>query len=468
MYQPVRNLFPLLAFVLLLACKKESFTNNPSAQLKTSVDTLHFDTVFTTTGSITQFVKIINDNNKAIRVSSVRLAGGTASPYKINVDGVPGPQVSNVEISANDSAYIFVTVSISQTTANLPFLVQDSIEIIYNGNRKWVQLDAFGRNAHFLRNHTVSNNTSWSNDKPYVILGALTVEANSVLTIEKGCRIYLHADAPFIVNGTLRTEGEKWDSTRVIFTGDRLDLPYRDFPASYPGLIFTGTSRDNLLHYTTIKNAYQGVVVVDPPVNSAPKLTLNEVIIDNAFDAGILAVNTTIDARNVQVSNCGKNLVLAKGGNYNFLHCTVATFSSSYIQHKSPVLYLSNFVTQNNTAVTAPLSATFRNCIFWGEQNGLVENEVVVAKQGTSPFTVLFDQALWRVQTPPANATSTGIINGQNPQFDSVNTAQRIYSFRLKGSSPARDKGVNAGVNLDLDGNPRPVGLPDLGAYERQ
>jgi hypothetical protein len=63
---------------------------------------------------------------------------------------------------------------------------------------------------------------------------------------------------PLIVNGTLNVTGEKWDSTKVVFTGDRLDEPYRDFPASYPGIIFSETSKNNRIEYAVIKNAYQG------------------------------------------------------------------------------------------------------------------------------------------------------------------------------------------------------------------
>ncbi len=467
--KPVRKLLLFYAAIicLLFACKKESFTNSASALLSTSVDTLHFDTVFTTTGSVTQFVKIINSNSKAIRISSVRLAGGAASPYKINVDGIQGPLVNNVEISANDSAYIFVTVSINPSIVNLPFIVQDSIEINYNGNRKWVQLDAFGQNANFLRNYEVTSNETWNNDKPYVILGKLTVDTNTTLTINKGCRIYMHADAPFVVHGTLQVNGDKWDSTRVVFSGDRLDVPYRDYPAGYPGLIFSTVSENNSLTYATIKNAYQGIVVVDPSPSANAKLTLSQTIIDNAYDAGILSLNSSITARNLLVSNCGKNIILAKGGNYDFLHCTIASTSNNFIQHKDPVLFISNFLNQG-IITTAPLNASFRNCIFWGDANGLVENEVITAKQGTTAYNVTFDQVLWRVQTPPANATIMGAINNQQPLFDTINTAQRIYSFRLKDNSPAINKGVNTGLSIDLDGKPRPIGFPDLGAYEKQ
>lgn len=459
--KPVRNLFLILPAVLFFACNKESFTNSSSALLKTSVDTLHFDTVFTSTGSTSQFVKIINENNKGLHISSVKLAGGALSPFKINVDGIAGPQVNNTDVLADDSIYVYVTVSINPTAANLPFIIRDSIEINYNGNKKFVQLDAYGRNAHFFRNRIIKTSEVWNNDLPYVILGGLVVDTNATLTINKGCEVYSHADAPFIVNGTLQVNGN--DSTRVVFTGDRLDEPYRDFPASYPGLIFTDVSKNNVLNYTIIKNAYQGIVVTEP--SAGTKLTLNETIIDNAYDAGLLGINTSIAARNLLVSNCGKNIFLVKGGNYNFTHCTVATFSSSYIQHKDPVLAVTNYL--NNS--TNNLNAVFRNCIFWAEANGIVNDEVVVLKQGSTTFNVTFDQVLWRTQTNPANSTINGAINNQNPIFDTINTSQKIYSFRLRDGSPAIDKGVNAGVTIDLDGKPRPVGTkPDLGAYEKQ
>lgn len=460
--KPVRNLLFIVLVIYFFACKKEPFTNSSSAFLTTSVDTVHFDTVFTSTGSVSQLVKIINNNDKGIHISSIRLAGGATSPFKINVDGVTGPQVTNVDVLANDSIYIFVTVTINPTAANLPFVVRDSIEITYNGNKKFIQLAGFGRNANFLRNKKVMGSESWSNNLPYVILGRLTVDTNATLVINQGCQIYLHADAPFIVNGTLQVNGDKYDSTRVIFSGDRLDEPYKNYPASYPGLIFTEVSRNNVLNYAVIKNAFQGIVVTEP--SAGTKLTLNETIIDNAYDAGLLAINTSVNARNLLVSNCGKGIFLIKGGNYNFTHCTAATYSSNFIQHKEPVLAVTNFF----NGVQNILNANFRNCIFWGEANGIVTDEVVVLKQGNTAFNVTFDQVLWRVQNNPSNSTATGIINNQNPLFDSVNTGQKIFDFRLRSNSPALNKGINAGVFIDLDGKVRPVGLPDLGAYEKQ
>ena len=457
----------ILLTALITSCTKDSFITGSNAVLSTSADTLHFDTVFTTTGSVTQLFRIYNENNQKLRLSKVTLSGGGNSYFKINVDGTPGPEVTDVEINANDSIYVFVTVKIDPTSANLPFIVQDSLLIAYNGNERWVQLEAWGQNAIFLRSALVTGNVTFTNTKPYVITGGLLVGENARLTIEKGCRIYLHADAPLIVDGTLLVKGEHYDSTRVVFAGDRLDDPYRDFPGGWPGIYFRETSKDNVLQYAVIHNAYQGVVTEKPSVNANPKVTLSECIIDNCYDAGILGVQASIKAQNCLISNCGQNVLLAYGGQYSFTHCTVATYSNSYILHKEPVLRVTNWIKNDNTVLTSPLNAVFTNCIFWGE-NGTTDDEVVTDKQGSTAFTVNFQNCLWKVKNNPANSNASGIIANASPLFDSINTQRRYYDFRLMAESPAINKGAATSLTIDLDGNNRNVGLPDLGCYENK
>lgn len=456
-----------LAFALLLySCRKDSFITSPDASVAITVDTLHYDTVFTSLGSVTQSFKIINENDQKLRLTSVKLMGGTASNYKMNVDGLSATEASNIEIEANDSVYVFVQVNVDPSAGNLPFIIRDSIQVSYNGKTELVQLEAWGQNAHFLRNKEVLSAETWTNDLPYVIQGYLYVDAGQTLTMEKGCRIYVHADAPVIIDGTLKINGGKDTVDRVYFSGDRLDDPYKDFPASWPGIFFRTSSKDNVLNYAVIKNAYQAIALQDLPSNANPKLTLNECVIDNAYDAGIISLNSSINATNCLISNCGKNIAIAKGGNYEFNHCTVVSYSNLFIQHKEPVLNISN----TDGTSTAPLNALFRNCIFWGddgsENNTLVENEVVITKSASD--IVNFDYNLWRTKTLPQNIISQNIINNIQPQFDSIDISENYYDFRLKTGSPAIDVGKSSAVTTDLTGNPRPKGQPDLGCFEKQ
>ena len=468
MSMKIPGILTISLLVILFSCRKDSFITSSDARVTISADTLKYDTVFVTAGSIYQAFTIINENNQKLRLSSVKLMGGAASPYKMNVDGIPGTQFSNLEIEANDSIYVFVQVNVDPAAGSLPFIIRDSIQVSYNGKDRLVQLEAWGQNAHFFRDKVISADEIWDNDLPYVILGSLLVNANRTLTINKGCHVYIHADAPIVVDGSLRVNGLKDTADRVYFQGDRLDAPYKDYPASWPGIFFRSNAKDNVFTYAIIKNAYQAIALEDPSPNANPKIILNECVIDNAYDAGIIAINSSVRARNCLVSNCGQNLVLAKGGDYQFTHCTAVTYANRYIDHKDPVLLLTNFILVNNAPVTANLNASFTNCIFWGE-NGLVDDEVVVLKSGSNPFSVSFDHNLWKVQTVPANINPpVAMINNQPPLFDSVNTSDNFYSFRLKPGSPAINTGVNAGIIIDLDGKPRPVGLPDLGSFEKQ
>ena len=457
----------VILIALFFGCRKNTFITSKDAVLSLSADTLRFDTVFTATGSFTEFFKITNGNNQKLKIDNVTLKGGTQSAFKINVDGSPGPGVTNIELDANDSIFVFVTVSINPTINTRPFVIQDSIAIASNGNTTFVQLEAWGQNAHFLRNQKITGNAIWKNDLPYVILGGLQVDTTATLTIQKGCKIYLHADAPLLVDGSLQVNGEKFDSTRVYFKGDRMDYPYSGYPAAWPGIYFRGTSKNNTLQYAVIQNAYQGVIAQGLSINANPKLILNECIIDNIYDAGVYGIQTSINARNCLISNCGKNVQLVYGGNYKFVHCTMPTIANEYITHKDPVLLVSNNILVSGIVYTDVLSAVFTNCIIWSE-NGTADNEVVTSRQGSAAYNVNFTNCLWKVKTDPANITATGIISNTDPVFDSINVARRIFSFRLKASSPALNKGAATTVVTDLDGNPRPVGLPDLGAYEKQ
>jgi hypothetical protein len=162
--------------------------------------------------------------------------------------------------------------------------------------------------------------------------------------------------------------------------------------------------------------------------------------------------------------------MLVKGGDYLFEHCTVAAYSTDYIQHREPVVFISNYIVVNNIPSIANLDAVFKNSVFWGESGGFLDSEVSVNKQGNAPYNVSFENVLWKVPNDPANTTITGInLKNIDPGFDTINISEGIFNFRPGINSPMIDKAGLSSIFLDLDGKPRPVPvLPDLGAYEKQ
>jgi len=391
--------------------------------------------------------------------------GGNNSVFKINIDGNSTTEADNIELGPNDSMYVFVSVLINSSNTSLTFIVQDSLQVLFNGNQRYIQLQAYGQKAHFLSNVTIATPTTWPNDLPYVILGSLQIDSNASLTIQKGCKVYFHASAPLIVEGTLNVQGA--DSARVYFLSDRLDYPYNSFPGSWPGIYFMQSSKDNQLTFAVIKNAFQGVVAQNLSTSSNPKLTLNDCIIDNIYDAGILGAQTNITAQNCLVSNCGRNIVLGYGGGYSFTNCTIASFSNDYISHISPVLTISNYLVTSGGTLSADITASFVNCIIWGD-NGTVHDEVVASELGSGLFKVSLANCLWKVQDIPANVSYSSMLT-MDPMFDNINNQFMYYDFHLKAGSPAIDAGQFTAIPFDLDGNPRVVGnATDIGCFEKQ
>ncbi len=457
----------ILSAFLFCSCKKESFISSGDARLSASVDTLKYDTVFTTVGSVTQAFKISNLNNQKLRLNNVKLMGGSASAYQINVNGIAGPEVDGIEINADDSIYVFVTVKINPNEDSLPFIVRDSIQISFNGNTRFVQLEAFGQNAHFVRDGIILKDTSWTNELPIVILGFLYVDTAATLTIQKGCRIYSHADAPLIIDGSLKVNGTKEDS--VVFSGDRTDPIYKDLPGGWPGIFFRESSHNSELVHAVIRNAYQAIA--SEGIASVPKVTLRQCIIDNAYDAGIICVNSNLEAENTLISNCGHDAILGSGGTYKLTHCTLAGYYNYFIDHKNPVLTITNYSEVDGVINSNDLNAAFINCIFWGDSGNPDDDEVVTAQKGNNPFEVSFTHSLFKVKKVPdswtVDQTTKDLANG-NPAFDSIDVNRNYYDFHTT-NGPGVDKGTITAIPFDLEDKPRNAGLaPDLGCYENQ
>ncbi len=464
---PLSFLGIVLFFNSITSCKKDNLLTN-GGDISFSMDTLKFDTVFTSLGSVTRSFKLYNNNNKRIRMSEIKLFGGDSSYFRMNIDGEPTKNIKNVELAPNDSLYIFVALTINPTAGNLPFVVEDRVMVTLNGEVSYVELQAYGQDAHYISDSLLKSQT-WVNDKPYVILGSIgaLLDSTEILTIQAGCRIYVHATSKLYINGSLRIFGTKKDS--VIFQGDRLDrdyFGYRDYPGEWGGLHFLQKSFQCNLNYTIIKNAglYDAAVYVQPtPDLGGPILQMNYCTIANSAGYGLLCFNSNVEVNNTLIHTCGlQNVALIEGGTYNFNYCTVATFGGVGINHaQQPTAAILNYRDKSLTEfVGADLNAAFTNCIIYGP----LDEELFLNQKGSFAYNVTLKNCLYKRVSAINNATTIDCIANQDPQFEDINK----WDYHPKSTSPVKGQGISiASIIQDLDGNSR-ANPPSIGCYEVQ
>ena len=328
----VKSVYIFLAIcslAALLACERFEVYKEADARLAFSADTIFFDTVFTTLGSTTTQLKVYNTYDQPLEIGYIELAGGELSVFRLNIDGITGHSDRNVEIPANDSIFIFVEVTLDPNNQDSILLIQDSIVFSTNGNIQDIDLMAWGQDVHIFHGETIQT-TTWTNDKPYLILDYLMVDSLHTLSIEEGVRIHLHKNALLAVKGSLQARGSL--ENPVIIQGDRLEQLYEDIPGQWDRIWFwPGHSRDNILENVIVKNGIIGIHADSLLGGPGPGLTLENCRILNMSAVGILSSDTYMEASNTVLGNCGQFLMLLRwGGEYIFNHCTFANYWSAF------------------------------------------------------------------------------------------------------------------------------------------
>jgi hypothetical protein len=483
-----RNIFCFLLFgsllsLLTFSCKKENQINSdPSVKLILSTESILFDTVFSTIGSTTKMFYIKNPSSEKIVVKSIRMAEGTASSFSMNVDGVPGNSIENVEIGSNDSIFIFVKVTVNPQNSNSPMVVRDSILFDINTNEQHVNLTAWGQDAHYIVADKVfqgslkykivageNENITWVNDKPYLIYGYAVIDTKGHLNIEAGCRLHFFNNSGMWVyrNGSLNVDGTI--DNPVTFQGSRLEQAYQEAPGQWDRILINEGTKDNVINYAIIKNGFIGIQTETDSANLNNRLLLNNTVIRNMSGVGLLSRYYRIIAGNTVFANCGSYAVtLTTGGNYDFRHCTIGNYWN-YSARQTPSLVVSNYykdLASNITYMGNLDSAYFGNCIIYG----LNSEEILPDSASGARFTYKFDHCLLKTELPITSDHFVNCIANADPLFRNYS----VNDYRLSTGSGAIDKGddniIYSGVlNLlyDLKGDPRNVNPPtDLGAYD--
>ena len=475
-------LFTIVLALALSACRQENpVSDDPNHRLQFSVDTVLFDTVFTSLGSSTHHLVLYNPYPQDLVISEVRLMGGEQSRFKINLDGEAGTVFHDKTIPANDSLYTFLTVTIDPTDANTPFVVEDSLCFVTNGNVQQIPLVAWGQNARYIvGDQTVSvlrypytivadslETTHWTNELPYVIYGYALVNSWGTLHIHEGTHIHVH-DKSGIVSwseGQLIIEGSA--EQPVVIEGDRLEPYFRNEPGQWDRIWLQECrpGADHRIEHAIIRNGFIGVQAESFLKATQAALRIENTVIENHTGIGLYGLYFAVEANNLVIDNCGQyGMAVQIGGEYVLRHTTIGNHWWKGVR-TTPSLVFNNYYDDEAQRNEFPFHFEMGNSIVYG----IATNEFVSDLSGeTVDTTYLFDHCLIKTETFQGGGPGfSNCLFNQDPLF----VDPRNFDFHLSDMlSPAVGFGspvIGAQVPYDLEGNNR-LGTPDLGAYQYQ
>lgn len=489
-------LFLLLTFILgaMFSCRKDDSFFEGNAKYRMSTDTLLFDTVFTSIGSATRYVKVYNDEEQPILVN-ISLSNGSNSFFRLNADGFTGEKLNAVEIQAKDSIYIFVEVTINPDNplSISPFVVEEFLIVKSAESEIKTLLMAFGQNANYIPKANEKglisslcsdfNTVTWNDPKPYVIYGILVIDSCQ-LVLPPGTNVYVHGGIvvkpDFIYNegqiivlehGTLIAQGTIERPVKI--EGDRLESEYNDEPGQWVGLRLLEGSKNNVLDHIIIRNSVVGI-----QVDSACELKISNSIIENTVSSGIYAKHGKVYGENLLIhSNGGNALSLIYGGDYEFNYSTLASYTD-----KNEAVVVTNFNCIDPPFCTqtlySPVAFRMTNCIIsGGSEDELFFGDIRKKENDPVSFVYEIQNCIVRVDSlinannyPNFFDHCKDCINLKRTDFNELNELffnkdENIYT--LDTMSVARMKGKHLpNITMDISGKPRKSMLSDLGCYE--
>lgn len=444
----------LLLTALSCTPQEEELTTDPAAVLRFSSDTVMFDTVFVSKGSVTKRLKVYNPNKNAVRISNITLAGAATSPYNLIINGVENPVATNLELRGKDSLYVLVKVNINPTDVNLPFLVADSILFDTNGKRQGVKLVAYGQNAVFHTKKSIST-TTWTNNLPHVLLDSVLVQEGATLTIEKGARIVGTQRAVLLVNGRLIVEGTPEE--RVSFSGYRREPEYVVAPGQWEGIRILTKSSGNSIKYADIRNTRFGLRIGNP--GKAGTL-VEGCQIQYTFLDGIIAFTSNVKVVNTLITHFGQHgFGGLGGGNYEVLYTTIASYNN-LMPRETPAFVVTDYIPGTDIK-DKPLSVRLINSIVYSDGGESYNDEIFL--EATADPVIEVANSILRTELYKAIFNNNGNILNVAPKFKETDKR----NFSLAESSPARGAALPLpGITTDLKGYVRSTNAPDIGALE--
>lgn len=441
-------------------CIEDGVSTSPSDQPAFSVDTLDFGVIYTDELSRTARMVVYNRHGKGINLRSVKMAGPNAEHFRINVDGMSGRQLTDIEIRAKDSVFVFVEAMLPATGSDAPARVESELQFVVNGVTSTVIVAADGQDIHRLNGVVVDKDTTLPAGKPYRVTDSLVVAPGATLTLEAGVKLMFHDKAYMSVGGTLRSMGTAEMPVRLtgdragdVITGVSFDIMSRQWDC----VDFLPSSRGNYMQHTEVSNTSHGVAVYgDGTDPDEPKLTLVNCRLRNSGECVLLAFNASIDARGCEFAEGGAGLVHLLGGRHRFDLCTASNHYLFAMAGGAAWTFVDPEDTEDWAGIE-PTAALITNSITWG-----IGDDVSPADLTGRP--VVFNRCLFRSKGSDDDNFVESIWDS-DPLFY-TEREKYVFDYRLRPESPA----IGAAYPALSEGAPATdyYGVPrgaDIGAY---
>ena len=449
-----KSLLTFISFFSIISlfyqCKpREEILSNDIAQLQFSEDTVMFDTLFSTVGSITKRLTVTNPLSNAIEIDFINLENGNQSNYELTVQGITSFSNSDILLRGGDSLLILVTVNIDPSNQNLPFFVEDKINFIQKGQTQNVLLSAWGQDGFFITDSVLPCSERWSGTRPYIVTRDLKIDSTCTLTIDPGVRVHFNRDVTFKIYGTLNAKGTFNNPIR--FEGSRLEEDFKDISSQWKGVVFESNMVD--LDWCIFKHAERALIIEK---NLTAKIQHTKFL--HHQYAGIIQELGNLEVSNSLFANIGGHAISSHANeNVKLYHNTVGNFNETTFRSDSSVFISEmSFDKKENKSIKVDI----RNNILWGSRS-----EELRFDTGSAASTSLnLQYNLLKTRNNGVKADTTNIIRIRGALF----TDFEDEDYNLDSLSEAVDRGVfllDASTQRDLNGENRDS-QPDIGAYE--
>ncbi|MFA9391173.1 MAG: choice-of-anchor Q domain-containing protein [Prolixibacteraceae bacterium] len=459
-----------LLLLALFSCNQFPDENNSAVDIRVSTDSISFDTIISQYGTTTQSFRIINPTFQSLVIKNITLGSGQNTFFRLNIDGNPVQSMSNVELMAHDSIFVFVEATFPEMDVDSICFQLDSVVITAADQTQVVRLWTWSQDVIRKSGRTKAGEV-WDGKRPYLIRDSIEIPFGEKLIIKEGTQVFFHQNAYLKIVGDLVVEGTA--EQPVVFQGDRFDKTifgddYETAPGQWAGLVLYPFSKGSKIDHAIIKNGTFGIWAGAIGYPELAEIEISNTVIKNQSYAGLVSFGAKVNCSNTFFADSYTCILLYNQGEYNFNHVTINNNYSHAVREAGSV-HVSDYFDYKGIRYNGEFGGiTFNNSIIYGN----IDDEFTMNVLNAKSIPVRFQSTLLKLKNEvelTEYVRKSNLILNVNPLLVNGETENFMFPDTLSPAIDQADVHVAQLFPLDIFGNSRTNdGQPDMGAVEFQ